>query len=55
MTAFDAALIDPPRGPGALEKNRRARGSRASTLPAVISISCNADNFSPETGWCAFL
>src|SRR6185312_12708283 len=37
LAAFDAALIDPPRA-GALDQ---ARALAASTLPLVVSISCN--------------
>ena len=42
--AFDAALIDPPRA-GALEQ---ARALAASTLPLVVSISCNAATFARD-------
>ena len=44
LTAFDAALIDPPRA-GALEQ---ARALAASTLPLVVSISCNAATFARD-------
>jgi 23S rRNA (uracil1939-C5)-methyltransferase len=44
LAAFDAALIDPPRA-GALEQ---ARAIAASTLPLVISISCNAATFARD-------
>jgi 23S rRNA (uracil1939-C5)-methyltransferase len=44
LTAFDAALIDPPRA-GALEQ---ARAFSASTLPLVVSISCNAATFARD-------
>jgi 23S rRNA (uracil1939-C5)-methyltransferase len=44
LVAFDAALIDPPRA-GALEQ---ARAIAASTLPLVISISCNAASFARD-------
>jgi 23S rRNA (uracil1939-C5)-methyltransferase len=44
LVAFDAALMDPPRA-GALEQ---ARAFAASTLPLVISISCNAGTFARD-------
>jgi 23S rRNA (uracil1939-C5)-methyltransferase len=44
IAAFDAALMDPPRA-GALEQ---ARAFAASTLPLVISISCNAATFARD-------
>jgi 23S rRNA (uracil1939-C5)-methyltransferase len=44
LAAFDAALIDPPRA-GAIEQ---ARSLAASTLPLVISISCNAATFARD-------
>jgi 23S rRNA (uracil1939-C5)-methyltransferase len=44
LTAFDAALIDPPRA-GAIEQ---ARALAASTLPLVVSISCNAVTFARD-------
>ena len=44
LTAFDAALIDPPRA-GAIEQ---ARALAASTLPLVVSISCNAATFARD-------
>jgi 23S rRNA (uracil1939-C5)-methyltransferase len=44
LTAFDAALIDPPRA-GALEQ---ARALAASALPLVVSISCNAATFARD-------
>jgi 23S rRNA (uracil1939-C5)-methyltransferase len=44
LAAFDAALIDPPRA-GALEQ---ARALAASTLPLVVSISCNATTFARD-------
>jgi 23S rRNA (uracil1939-C5)-methyltransferase len=44
LTAFDAALIDPPRA-GALEQ---MRALAASTLPLVVSISCNAGTFARD-------
>jgi 23S rRNA (uracil1939-C5)-methyltransferase len=44
LVAFDAALIDPPRA-GALEQ---ARALAASTLPLVVSISCNAATFARD-------
>jgi 23S rRNA (uracil1939-C5)-methyltransferase len=44
LAAFDAALIDPPRA-GAIEQ---ARALAASTLPLVISISCNAATFARD-------
>jgi 23S rRNA (uracil1939-C5)-methyltransferase len=44
LAAFDAALMDPPRA-GALEQ---ARAFAASTLPLVISISCNAGTFARD-------
>ena len=44
LSAFDAALIDPPRA-GALEQ---ARALAASTLPLVVSISCNAATFARD-------
>ena len=44
LAAFDAALIDPPRA-GALEQ---ARAFSASTLPLVVSISCNAATFARD-------
>jgi 23S rRNA (uracil1939-C5)-methyltransferase len=44
LAAFDAALIDPPRA-GALEQ---ARALSASTLPLVVSISCNAATFARD-------
>ena len=44
LAAFDAALIDPPRA-GALEQ---ARALAASTLPLVVSISCNAATFARD-------
>ena len=44
LAIFDAALIDPPRA-GALEQ---ARALAASTLPLVVSISCNAATFARD-------
>jgi len=44
LAAFDAVLIDPPRV-GAIEQ---ARALAASTLPLVVSISCNAATFSRD-------
>jgi len=44
LAAFDAALVDPPRA-GALEQ---ARALAASTLPLVVSISCNAASFARD-------
>jgi 23S rRNA (uracil1939-C5)-methyltransferase len=44
LSAFDAALIDPPRA-GAIEQ---ARALAASTLPLVVSISCNAETFARD-------
>ena len=44
LAAFDAALIDPPRA-GAIEQ---ARALVASTLPLVVSISCNAETFARD-------
>ena len=44
LAAFDAALIDPPRA-GAIEQ---ARALAASTLPLVVSISCNAETFARD-------
>ena len=44
LATFDAALIDPPRA-GALEQ---ARAFAASTLPLVVSISCNAATFARD-------
>jgi 23S rRNA (uracil1939-C5)-methyltransferase len=44
LAAFDAALMDPPRA-GAIEQ---ARALAASTLPLVISISCNAATFARD-------
>jgi 23S rRNA (uracil1939-C5)-methyltransferase len=44
LAAFDAALIDPPRV-GAIEQ---ARALAASTLPLVVSISCNAATFARD-------
>ena len=44
LMAFHAALIDPPRA-GALEQ---ARALAASTLPLVVSISCNAATFARD-------
>jgi 23S rRNA (uracil1939-C5)-methyltransferase len=44
LSPFDAALIDPPRA-GALEQ---ARAFAASTLPLVVSISCNAATFARD-------
>jgi 23S rRNA (uracil1939-C5)-methyltransferase len=44
LAAFDGALIDPPRA-GALEQ---ARALVASTLPLVVSISCNAATFARD-------
>jgi 23S rRNA (uracil1939-C5)-methyltransferase len=44
LTAFDAAVIDPPRA-GALEQ---ARALAASALPLVVSISCNAATFARD-------
>jgi 23S rRNA (uracil1939-C5)-methyltransferase len=44
LTAFDAALIDPPRA-GAIEQ---ARALAASALPLVVSISCNAATFARD-------
>ena len=44
LTAFDAALIDPPRA-GAIEQ---VRALAASTLPLVVSISCNAATFARD-------
>ena len=44
LAAFDAALIDPPRA-GAIEQ---ARALAASTLPLVVSISCNAATFARD-------
>jgi 23S rRNA (uracil1939-C5)-methyltransferase len=44
LAVFDAALIDPPRA-GAIEQ---ARALAASTLPLVVSISCNAETFARD-------
>lgn len=44
LAAFDGALIDPPRA-GAIEQ---ARALAASTLPLVVSISCNAETFARD-------
>src|ERR1700722_9699765 len=44
LAAFDAALIDPPRA-GAIEQ---ARALAASSLPLVVSISCNAAPFARD-------
>jgi 23S rRNA (uracil1939-C5)-methyltransferase len=44
LAAFDAALIDPPRA-GAIEQ---ARALAASSLPLVVSISCNAATFARD-------
>jgi 23S rRNA (uracil1939-C5)-methyltransferase len=44
LAAFDAALIDPPRA-GAIEQSRALA---ASTLPLVVSISCNAETFARD-------
>ncbi|HEY1865403.1 MAG TPA: RNA methyltransferase [Roseiarcus sp.] len=44
LAAFDAVLIDPPRA-GAIEQ---ARALAASTLPLVVSISCNAATFARD-------
>jgi 23S rRNA (uracil1939-C5)-methyltransferase len=44
LAAFDAALMDPPRA-GAIEQ---ARALAASTLPLVVSISCNAGTFARD-------
>ena len=44
LAAFDAALIDPPRA-GAIEQ---ARALAASTIPLVVSISCNAGTFARD-------
>jgi 23S rRNA (uracil1939-C5)-methyltransferase len=44
LSAFDAALVDPPRA-GALEQ---ARSLAASVLPLVVSISCNAGAFARD-------
>lgn len=44
LAAFGAALIDPPRA-GAIEQ---ARALAASTLPLVVSISCNAETFARD-------
>ncbi len=44
LAPFDAALIDPPRA-GALEQ---ARALAASSLPLVVSISCNAATFARD-------
>jgi 23S rRNA (uracil1939-C5)-methyltransferase len=44
LAAFDAALIDPPRA-GALQQ---ARALAASSLPLVVSISCNAATFARD-------
>jgi 23S rRNA (uracil1939-C5)-methyltransferase len=44
LAPFDAALIDPPRA-GAIEQ---ARELAASTLPLVVSISCNATTFARD-------
>jgi 23S rRNA (uracil1939-C5)-methyltransferase len=44
LAAFDAALIDPPRA-GAIEQ---VRALAASTLPLVVSISCNAATFARD-------
>jgi 23S rRNA (uracil1939-C5)-methyltransferase len=44
LAAFDTALIDPPRA-GAIEQ---ARALAASTLPLVVSISCNAATFARD-------
>jgi 23S rRNA (uracil1939-C5)-methyltransferase len=44
LAAFDAALIDPPRA-GALDQ---ARALAASTLPLVVSISCNPATFARD-------
>jgi 23S rRNA (uracil1939-C5)-methyltransferase len=44
LAAFDAALIDPPRA-GAIEQ---ARALAASTLPLIVSISCNAETFARD-------
>jgi 23S rRNA (uracil1939-C5)-methyltransferase len=44
LAAFHGALIDPPRA-GALEQ---ARALAASTLPLVVSISCNASTFARD-------
>jgi 23S rRNA (uracil1939-C5)-methyltransferase len=46
LAAFDAALIDPPRA-GAIEQ---ARALAASTLPLVVSISCNVETFARDAG-----
>jgi 23S rRNA (uracil1939-C5)-methyltransferase len=44
LAAFDGALIDPPRA-GAIEQTRALA---ASTLPLVVSISCNAATFARD-------
>jgi 23S rRNA (uracil1939-C5)-methyltransferase len=44
LAMFDAALIDPPRA-GAIEQ---ARMLAASTLPLVVSISCNVATFARD-------
>jgi 23S rRNA (uracil1939-C5)-methyltransferase len=44
LAAFDAALLDPPRA-GAIEQ---AGALAASTLPLVVSISCNAASFARD-------
>jgi 23S rRNA (uracil1939-C5)-methyltransferase len=44
LSAFDAALIDPPRA-GAIEL---ARALAASALPLVVSISCSAATFARD-------
>jgi 23S rRNA (uracil1939-C5)-methyltransferase len=44
LAPFDAALIDPPRA-GAIEQ---ARALAASTLPLVVSISCNVETFARD-------
>ena len=44
LATFDAALMDPPRA-GALEQ---ARALAASSLPLVVSISCNAATFARD-------
>jgi 23S rRNA (uracil1939-C5)-methyltransferase len=44
LAAFDAALIDPPRA-GAIEQ---ARALASSSLPLVVSISCNAATFARD-------
>ena len=49
LSAFDAALIDPPRA-GALEQ---ARALAASKVPLVVAVSCNVQSFARDAALLA--